>query len=78
MTLSRTYALASVLVAGLAVASATPLHADARSDAREQVEFGISVAQRGLWREAIKLYDQALAEPKSQRKAVFINFTGHT
>ena len=29
------------------------LHADARDDAKKQVEFGISVAQRGLWREAI-------------------------
>ena len=60
MTLSRTYALASVLVAGLAVASATPLRADARSDAREQVEFGISVAQRGLWREAIYRWEKAV------------------
>jgi len=65
MTLSRTYALASVLVAGLAVASATPLHADARSDAREQVEFGISVAQRGLWREAIYRWEKAVEiDPK--------------
>jgi Flp pilus assembly protein TadD len=32
---------------------AAPAYADARGDARQQVEFGISVAQRGLWREAI-------------------------
>jgi Flp pilus assembly protein TadD len=31
----------------------TPAIADARGDAQKQVEFGISVAQRGLWREAI-------------------------
>ena len=34
-------------------AAAAPLAADARSDAKKQVEFGIAVAQRGLWREAI-------------------------
>lgn len=33
--------------------SAAPAAADARSDAKKQVEFGIAVAQRGLWREAI-------------------------
>jgi Flp pilus assembly protein TadD len=32
---------------------AAPAAADARSDAQKQVEFGIAVAQRGLWREAI-------------------------
>ena len=39
---------------------APPLHADARSDAREQVTFGIAVAQRGLWREAIYRWEQAV------------------
>ena len=28
-------------------------YADARSDAKAQVEFGIAVAQRGLWKEAL-------------------------
>jgi len=42
---------ASVLV--LLLVSAAPAAADARSDAQKQVEFGIAVAQRGLWREAI-------------------------
>ena len=36
-----------------------PLQADARSDAKKQVEFGISVAQRGLWREAIYRWERA-------------------
>ena len=36
-----------------------PLHPDARSDAKKQVEFGISVAQRGLWREAIYRWEKA-------------------
>ena len=48
-----------LLVAGCTVA-ATPLLADARGDAREQVEFGINVAQRGLWREAIYRWEKAV------------------
>src|SRR4026209_1047905 len=34
-------------------------HADARADAKAQVEFGIAVAQRGLWREAIYRWERA-------------------
>jgi Flp pilus assembly protein TadD len=37
----------------LLVAFAAPAYADARSEAKEHVDFGIEVAQRGLWREAI-------------------------
>ena len=40
-------------------ATAAPLAADARSDAKKQVEFGITVAQRGLWREAIYRWERA-------------------
>jgi Flp pilus assembly protein TadD len=36
-----------------------PVAADARSDARKEVEFGITVAQRGLWREAIYRWERA-------------------
>jgi Flp pilus assembly protein TadD len=43
----------------LALAVVAPLSADARTDARKQVEFGISVAQRGLWREAIYRWERA-------------------
>ena len=39
--------------------AAAPLAADARDDAKKQVEFGISVAQRGLWREAIYRWERA-------------------
>ena len=39
--------------------SAAPLAADARSDAKKQVQFGIAVAQRGLWREAIYRWERA-------------------
>jgi Tfp pilus assembly protein PilF len=34
-------------------------YADARSDAKAQVEFGIAVAQRGLWKEAIYRWERA-------------------
>jgi Tfp pilus assembly protein PilF len=36
-----------------------PVFADQRGDAKEQVEFGIQVAQRGLWREAIYRWERA-------------------
>ena len=36
-----------------------PAQADARGDAKEQVKFGIAVAQRGLWREAIYRWERA-------------------
>jgi type IV pilus assembly protein PilF len=48
--------LATLLIAG---AAAAPVAADARSDAKKQVEFGIAVAQRGLWREAIYRWERA-------------------
>src|SRR5262249_41438774 len=41
-------------------ATASPVWADARSDARSQVDFGINVAQRGLWREAIYRWEKAV------------------
>ena len=43
----------------LTLAATAPLQADARDDAKKQVEFGISVAQRGLWREAIYRWQRA-------------------
>ncbi|MEQ1760156.1 MAG: tetratricopeptide repeat protein [Vicinamibacterales bacterium] len=43
----------------LAATVVAPLSADARNDAKKQVEFGISVAQRGLWREAIYRWERA-------------------
>ena len=38
----------------------SPAVADARSDAKSQVAFGINVAQRGLWREAIYRWEKAV------------------
>ena len=49
----------ALLVALLFALAATPLAADARSDAKKQVEFGIAVAQKGLWREAIYRWERA-------------------
>jgi len=46
--------------AAVAFMAATPALADVRSDAKEQVAFGISVAQRGLWREAIYRWERAI------------------
>ena len=48
----------SMLVLFLALAAA-PLAADARSDAKKHVEFGVTVAQKGLWREAILQWERA-------------------
>ena len=48
-----------LLVALLVGATVAPMAADARSDAKKQVEFGINVAQRGLWREAIYRWERA-------------------
>jgi Flp pilus assembly protein TadD len=43
-----------------ASAGVAPAYADARSDAKSQVAFGIDVAQRGLWREAIYRWVRAV------------------
>ena len=48
------------ILAGVAMLTASPAIADARSDAKAQVAFGISVAQRGLWREAIYRWEKAV------------------
>src|SRR4249919_3348578 len=57
LVMSRALALLVVLAA---LGSAAPARADARSDAKSQVAFGISVAQRGLWREAIYRWEKAV------------------
>jgi type IV pilus assembly protein PilF len=50
----------TAFVVGGLLASAPPSFADAKSDAKSQVEFGINVAQRGLWREAIYRWEKAV------------------
>src|SRR5687767_8432390 len=47
-----------VLVLLMTAAAANPAFAQ-RKQAKEQVEFGIQVAQRGLWREAIYRWERA-------------------
>ena len=37
-----------------------PVMADRRSDAKAQVEFGIAVAQKGLWKEATVRWERAV------------------
>ena len=49
----------AILLTSIALVSALPVVADARTDAKAQVEFGINVAQRGLWREAIYRWEKA-------------------
>src|SRR5258706_15218236 len=48
-----------IVAAGVALLVAAPALADAKGDAKSQVEFGINVAQRGLWREAIYRWEKA-------------------
>src|SRR5690348_17799202 len=49
-----------IVVLLLTMAGAVPRAADARSEAKKQVQFGISVAQKGLWREAIYRWQRAV------------------
>ena len=51
---------AALLFMFAAVTFAAPSFADVRNDARTQVDFGINVAQRGLWREAIYRWEKAV------------------
>jgi len=48
----------AVLVA-LLLAASVPLYADRHSDAKAEVAFGIDVAHKGLWREAILRWQKA-------------------
>jgi len=55
----------AIILACIAFGCASPAFADARTDAKAQVEFGIHVAQRGLWREAIYRWERAVEiDPK--------------
>ncbi|MEE2635705.1 MAG: tetratricopeptide repeat protein [Acidobacteriota bacterium] len=48
-----------IVLLGLVIGGAT-VAADERSDAQAQVDFGIDVARRGLWREAIYRWERAI------------------
>jgi Tfp pilus assembly protein PilF len=49
--------------------TAAPAFADTRQDARRQVQFGIEVAARGLWREAIYRWERAVEIDPSYAEA---------
>ena len=48
-----------VIAVTLVVAGGSLAHADVRADAKAQVEFGIKVAQNGLWKEATFRWERA-------------------
>ena len=50
----------ALLAALLITVAAAPLLADERDDAKKQVEFGIKVAQRNLWIEALQRWQRAV------------------
>jgi Flp pilus assembly protein TadD len=50
----------AIAVAALLTGVAQPLWADARSEAKSQVDFGIKVAQNGLWKEATYRWEKAV------------------
>lgn len=55
--MSITRALLGAVVLGCVLAS--PVFADNRAEAKAQVEFGIAVAQKGLWKEALFRWQRA-------------------
>ena len=59
-TLFVASALAAIAAGGSARDAAAGSFEDARSDAKEQVEFGIKVAQSGLWKEAAYRWERAV------------------
>ena len=50
----------ALLVAGAVLFAASPVFADARQEAKSQVDFGVNVALKGLWREAIYRWEKAV------------------
>ncbi len=52
-------AVASALAFAMALAFTAPLSADRRSDSKAQVDFGIELAQKQLWKEAEFRWEKA-------------------
>jgi Tfp pilus assembly protein PilF len=52
--------IGALFVAGAVLLAASPVLADARQEAKSQVDFGVNVALRGLWREAIYRWEKAV------------------
>ena len=65
------------IAAAVLTLAASPSFADARSDARAQVEFGIKVAQKGLWREAIYRWQRAVSIDPTYAAAVVTRTFGN-
>ena len=53
------------LVAALVALMSAPALADRRSDAKAQVDFGIRVAQKSLWKEAVYRFEKAIEIDKT-------------
>lgn len=53
-------AVAPALALALALAFTAPLSADRRSEAKAQVDFGIELAQKALWKEAEFRWEKAV------------------
>lgn len=51
---------AAVVLVALVLASTAPLLADRRSESKEQVQFGIELAQKNLWKEAEFRWEKAV------------------
>lgn len=51
---------AAVVLVALLLASTAPLMADRRSESKEQVQFGIELAQKNLWKEAEFRWEKAV------------------
>jgi Flp pilus assembly protein TadD len=49
-----------VMVGAALLVAAWPAYADRHSDAKDQVTFGIDVAQKGLWKEATYRWEKAV------------------
>jgi type IV pilus assembly protein PilF len=54
-----TFTFRLLLIALLLGGVTSTAAADARGDARQHVDFGIKVAQAGLWREAVQQWERA-------------------
>ena len=61
--------LRAVFVCSILALSASGVLADNRSAAKEQVDFGIKVAQNGLWREAQYRWERAVELDPSYAEA---------
>jgi Tfp pilus assembly protein PilF len=57
------------LIVAVLLACAVPLYADRHSDAKAEVDFGIAVAQKGLWKEATFRFLKAIEIDKDYAQA---------